>query len=64
MIAEVAEEFDVRREPRTNMFVMATIYADTGSAPVKVRNLSSTGALIEGEVLPPLGATVRLRRAA
>jgi hypothetical protein len=53
---------EARREPRTNMFVMATIYADTGSAPVKVRNLSSSGALVEGGVLPPPGATFRLCR--
>lgn len=44
------------------MFVMATIYTDSGSAPVRVRNLSPTGALIEGPVLPPPGSQVRLSR--
>ena len=62
VIAQMAEEDDGRREPRTNMFVMATIYAETGSAPVKVRNMSSSGALVEGAVLASAGATIRLCR--
>ena len=44
------------------MFVMATIYADSGSAPIRVRNLSPTGALIEGPLLPPPGTQVRMSR--
>lgn len=50
------------RLPRTNLFVMATIYAGTGSAPVRVRNLSPSGALIEGTVIPHPGTYVRLSR--
>ncbi len=41
---------------------MATVYSDSGSTPIKVRNLSSTGARIEGAVLPMTGAQIRLRR--
>lgn len=41
---------------------MATLYADSGSSPVKVRDLSSEGALIEGGVIPPVGTSVRLCR--
>lgn len=41
---------------------MATISAASGSGPVKVRNLSSSGALIEGAVLPSPGVPVRLSR--
>lgn len=55
-------ETGVPRTPRTNMFVMATIYADTGSAPVTIRNLSSGGALIEGGVIPRPGTKIRLAR--
>jgi hypothetical protein len=44
------------------MFVMATIYDDTGSAPVKVRDMSTSGALIEGPVIPTPGTQVRLSR--
>lgn len=47
---------------RTNMFVVATIYAGDASAPVKIRNLSRTGALIEGARLPPVGTKISLRR--
>ncbi|HET9429515.1 MAG TPA: PilZ domain-containing protein [Allosphingosinicella sp.] len=50
------------REPRTNLFIMATIQADSGSGPVRVRNLSPTGALIEGPVLPEAGTRARLSR--
>lgn len=47
-IVEITEQDErvAPRQPRTNMFVLATIYADTGSAPARVRNLSPTGALI------------------
>lgn len=58
------EEADcgARLEPRTNIFVMATIAASTASGPVKVRNLSARGALIEGAVLPAPQERVRLCR--
>ena len=57
-----ATELDLRREPRTNMLVMATLYAGTSSAPVKVRNMTPAGALIEGAIIPPPGTAVTLRR--
>jgi hypothetical protein len=44
------------------MFIMATIYAGSGCAPVKIRNLSTTGALIEGARIPPQMTKVSLRR--
>lgn len=64
MVSDVARypQSRSRREPRTNLFAMATVYSDSGSTPVKVRNLSSTGARIEGAVLPTAGAQIRLRR--
>lgn len=55
---------DARQEQRTSIFVMATLYADSGSWPVKVRDLSSGGALVEGAVLPLPGSQVRLGRGA
>ena len=51
-----------RREQRKSMFVMATLYAVTGSAPVKVRDMSAAGALVEGAVIPAPGSKVRLSR--
>ena len=52
---------DVRQEPRVNLFVMATLCENSRSAPVKIRNISVSGALIEGEV--PIPSTrICLRR--
>ncbi len=43
---------------------MAALYADGRSVmPVRVRNISRTGALVEGAALPPVGTSVRLSRA-
>jgi hypothetical protein len=53
-----------RLEPRSNIFVIATLYGADGSAPVRIRNMSRNGALVEGGVLPPVGAEVRLCRGA
>ena len=54
---------ETRLTARTNLLVMAVICAGLGSEPVKVRNLSTNGALIEGAVLPQPGTQVRLCRA-
>ena len=56
-------ESESRLSARTNLFVMAAIFAGLGSEPVKVRNLSSNGALVEGASLPQPGTHVRLCRA-
>ena len=40
----------------------ATLYAKAGSAPVNIRNMSQSGALIEGSALPDLDADIVLRR--
>jgi len=53
---------ELRVESRSNIFVMATIYAPGGSTPVRVRNMSRTGALVEAPVLPAAGSRVRLSR--
>ena len=59
---EAAHASDHRIEPRSNIFVIATLYAGNGSAPVRVRNMSRSGALIEGAILPAVGSPVRLCR--
>ncbi|MCB2083489.1 MAG: hypothetical protein KDD90_05490 [Sphingomonadaceae bacterium] len=51
-----------RREDRTNTFVMATLLTDATSSPVRIRNLSSGGALLAGYDLPARGERCRLRR--
>jgi len=44
------------------MFIAATLYWDQHRNPVKVRNMSLTGALVESPVIPPAGARVHLIR--
>lgn len=44
------------------MFVLAAISADRVSGPVRIRNLSPSGALIEGAALPSPGERLVLRR--
>ncbi len=46
------------------MFLVATLYFGGASSPVRVRNMSTIGALIEGASLPGAGAAVILRRGA
>lgn len=51
-----------RSEPRTNLFVMASISATTVSGPTRIRDLSRNGALIEGAALPAPGEDMYLKR--
>lgn len=52
-----------RAHPRTSMFVLANMTAPSGCGTVKIRNMSPSGALIEGEALPKIGEPLRLGRA-
>lgn len=51
-----------RLHPRTHLFVAATLYADSASGPVHIRNMSLNGANIEGIMLPDPGARIILKR--
>lgn len=51
-----------RTEPRTNMFVMAALVTGSTREQVKVRNMSGSGAMVEGRQLPAAGATCLLHR--
>lgn len=53
---------DNRSEARSNVFLTATLATGHSSIPVRIRNLSSRGALIDGPALPSVGASVRLLR--
>lgn len=57
-----APDVDARCEPRINMFLMATLYSGASSAPVKVRDMSPGGALIESGAIPLPGQEVQLCR--
>jgi len=56
------EPTEARRDPRKSMFVVGTMYTATGSAPVKIRDMSSSGCLIEGAVIGAPGTKIDLRR--
>lgn len=51
-----------RLEARSNIFVMAALYVGSGSTPVRIRNMSRSGALVEAASLPVAGTKVRLAR--
>lgn len=46
------------------MFLVATLYFGGAGSPVRVRNMSTTGALVEGAALPAAGTAIILRRGA
>ena len=52
-----------RKHPRTAMFVAATLRAGGRAFPVRIRNVSEHGALVEGGILPPAGTSIELLRA-
>ena len=51
-----------RRSRRSNVFLAALIEVGGKEIPVKLRNLSEDGALVEGEKLPIEGTEVVFRR--
>lgn len=50
------------RQPRKNLLLAATIESGALKAPVRIRNLSESGALLDGAALPATGAMLTLRR--
>ena len=51
-----------RRDKRTHLFLVATLYVQGASFPVRVRNLSASGGLIEAPNPPSAGSKIVLRR--
>jgi hypothetical protein len=51
-----------RAETRKHLFVLAALRSESAVAPVRVRNVSNSGMLIEGTVLPPVGSRVEIER--
>ncbi|HYE26737.1 MAG TPA: PilZ domain-containing protein [Allosphingosinicella sp.] len=51
-----------RASPRTNLLLAATVEAGGRILPVRIRNLSETGAMIEGAGLPDAGMKLVLAR--
>jgi len=52
----------VDREIRENLFLSATVEEADWSCPVRIRNLSTQGSMIDGDALPDVGSVVILRR--
>lgn len=50
------------RAPRKNLLLTATIRSAGVTAPVRIRNLSVKGAMVDGQALPEPGASVILQR--
>ena len=42
--------------------MVATLYTGEGATPVHIRNMSHSGALIEGAALPDVGERIKLKR--
>jgi hypothetical protein len=55
-------EADARRSPRFRVLLVARLITTCGERIVKLRNISATGAMIEGDRLPPEGTDILLRR--
>lgn len=53
---------DARRAGRASLYLAATLYCDGSPSPVKIRNISATGALLESGDVPGVGALVQLVR--
>lgn len=51
-----------RRQRRSHVFMAAALELSGSSLPVKLRNLSAEGALVEGDKLPVEGAELVFRR--
>jgi hypothetical protein len=51
-----------RREPRYSLLLCVRLLSARGALPAKLRDLSLSGALVEGYGLPPAGSTLFLVR--
>lgn len=50
------------RSRRSRVLMAAILRTDDGDHPVRLRNLSENGALVEAETLPVVGSAVRFRK--
>lgn len=53
---------EARKAERKNIFLSALIEGPSGSGPVRVRNLSRRGAMLDGTLVPKVGEAVTLMR--
>lgn len=57
------DDSNARASERSNVFLSAALYTQTRSFPVRIRNISAGGALLDGTNLPGEGSPVSLCRA-
>ena len=62
MHARMEPDRELREDSRSNVFLSATLYWARMQSPVRVRNLSGTGAMLDGAGLPGEQTEVELRR--
>ena len=55
-------DVDARAAARSSIYLAAALYCDGASSSVRIRNISATGALVEGAAIPGSGALVQLVR--
>lgn len=55
-------DVDARAATRSSIYLAAALYCDGASTSVRIRNISATGALVEGAAIPGSGALVQLVR--
>lgn len=55
-------ETEARGASRASIFLAAVLYGGSTPTPVKIRNISPSGALVEGPVIPPVATPVKLVR--
>ena len=60
--AQLQPSINNRAQDRSNVFLAGVLVVGRETLPVRVRNLSTRGALLDGESLPATGARVRLLR--
>jgi hypothetical protein len=53
---------DSRLDERSNVFLSATMHGSSGAHPVRIRNISTLGAMLDGRDLPEEGCRITLRR--
>ena len=53
---------DARRGPRYRVLLVARLFTTTGERIVKLRDISATGAMVEGDRLPAPGTDIMLQR--
>lgn len=62
MTGDALNTEDKRSEGRSNVFLTATLDSGTGPVLVRIRNISTSGVLVDGASLPSVGTKVRLSR--